>query len=349
MSAEFKIARLRYNWAGAWGTGQTFNRDDVVSYNGKTYICLIPHTAGDFYDDLAHTTGSGAVTPYWELSLDGKEWKQLWTANTYYSVGNIVRYGGVVYVCTGKHTSATGVNPQIDLAFWTPLSTFSNWKTNWTPNTVYGIGDVVKYGGIVYNCNTNHISAIDIATGLEADQSKWTLVNNGIEYKGDWTGSTRYKANDIAKYGPNLYICTAGHTSGSYDSTLVFDPTKWSTWMPGIEFTSTYSDLAIYKPGDVVIYGGYSYVSVTNNNRGNIPTQSSSDWSVLTQGFMMKNEWSPTQTYKIGDLVRRHGMLFEAAQDVPATGTMTNPPSGPDTDPTSFMVMLRKCFWIYVI
>lgn len=332
MSAEFKIARLRYNWAGAWATGQTFNRDDVVSYNGKTYICLIPHTAGDFYNDIGHTTGSGAVTPYWELSIDGKEWKQTWTANTYYSLGNIVRYGGVVYVCTGKHTSASGVNPQIDLAFWTPLSTFSNWKTNWTPNTVFGVGDVVKYGGIVYSCNTNHISAVDVATGLEADQGKWTLVNNGVEYKGTWVGSTRYKLNDIAKYGPDLFICTTGHTSGSYDSTLVFDTTKWTTWMPGIEFSSTYSDLAIYKPGDVVIYGGYSYVSVTNNNRGNIPTQSSSDWSVLTQGYMMQNEWSKTLTYKIGDIVRRHGMLFEAAQDVPATSQSL------DTDPTSYSI-----------
>ena len=332
MSAEFKIARLRYNWAGAWGTGLTFNRDDVVSYNGKTYICLIPHIAGDFYVDIAHVTGTGAITPYWELSIDGKEWKQLWTTNTYYSLGNIVRYGGVVYVCTGTHTSATGVNPQIDLAFWTPLSTFSNWKNSWTPNTVFGVGDVVKYGGIVYSCNTNHISATDTATGLEADQGKWTLVNNGVEYKGVWVGSTRYKLNDIAKYGPDLFICTTGHTSGSYDSTLVFDTTKWATWMPGIEFASTYSDLAIYKPGDVVIYGGYSYVSVTNNNRGNIPTQSSSDWSVLTQGYLMQNEWSMTTTYKIGDIVRRHGMLFEAAQDVPASSMSL------DTDPTSYSI-----------
>ena len=332
MSAEFKIARLRYNWAGAWGTGLTFNRDDVVSYNGKTYICLIPHIAGDFYVDIAHVTGTGAITPYWELSIDGKEWKQLWTTNTYYSLGNIVRYGGVVYVCTGTHTSATGVNPQIDLAFWTPLSTFSNWKNSWTPNTVFGVGDVVKYGGIVYSCNTNHISATDTATGLEADQGKWTLVNNGVEYKGVWVGSTRYKLNDIAKYGPDLFICTTGHTSGSYDSTLVFDTTKWATWMPGIEFASTYSDLAIYKPGDVVIYGGYSYVSVTNNNRGNIPTQSSSDWSVLTQGYLMQNEWSMTTTYKLGDIVRRHGMLFEAAQDVPASSMSL------DTDPTSYSI-----------
>jgi len=85
MAAEFKIARLRYNWAGQWVTGEFYNRDAVVQYNGKTYICLIPHNASDFYNDLAHVTPSGAITPYWELSVDGKTWKQEWTSNTYYS------------------------------------------------------------------------------------------------------------------------------------------------------------------------------------------------------------------------------------------------------------------------
>jgi len=332
MAAEFKIARLRYNWAGQWVTGEFYNRDAVVQYNGKTYICLIPHNASDFYNDLAHVTPSGAITPYWELSVDGKTWKQEWTSNTYYSLGNIVTYGGVVYVCSESHTSSNNPQPQIDLSKWVTLSTFTKWDNAWTPNTVYGKGDTVKYGGIVYECNTNHISAVDVATGLESDQSKWSLVNNGIEYKGTWMSNVRYKLNDIVYRSPDLYICTAGHTSGTYDSSITFDPTKWQIWMPGLELQTTWSQFAIYNPGDVVIYGGYTYVCTEENYQNNIPSMSSLSWSILTQGFNMKAEWDGMQSYKIGDVVRKGGILFEAAQDVPATTQQL------DTDPTSYVV-----------
>jgi hypothetical protein len=99
MAQEFKIGRLRYTWRGEWNSGITYNRDAVSQFNGKTYICLEPHTAqADFYDDLYYVTVAGASTPRWILMLDGKAWKSNWLPNTDYALGNIVTYGGVVYV-----------------------------------------------------------------------------------------------------------------------------------------------------------------------------------------------------------------------------------------------------------
>jgi hypothetical protein len=64
--AEFKIARLRYNWAGEWADSTFYNRDAVVQYNGKTYVCLVAHTsAEDFYDDFYYQTESLADEPRW--------------------------------------------------------------------------------------------------------------------------------------------------------------------------------------------------------------------------------------------------------------------------------------------
>ena len=335
MSAEFKIARLRFNWAGIWASGTTYNRDAVIGYEGKTYVCLVPHTAGDFYQDIGHVTSGGALTPYWQLTLDGKTWHNAWTPNTYYSLGNIVTYGGVVYVCKTNHTSDNSDQPQIDLTKWDTLSTFAKWDNLWTPNTIYGIGDMVKYGGIVYSCNTNHISAVDYATGLEADQSNWSLINNGIEYKLNWQSGVRYKKNDLVKEGADLYICNTGHTS-----VTLFDGAKFTLWLPGLEFSTTWSSVTIYEPGDVVMYGGYSFVSITVNNQGNIPSTSGSNWSVVNQGFNMRSEWDTTVSYKIGDVVTRHGYLFEAAQDTLFT-TITNIDNTTSTvgnDPTGFSI-----------
>ena len=305
--AEFKISRLRYNWEGEWETDKDYIRDAVVRYNGKTYVCFEAHTSGDFYEDLNHTTEIGALTPYWRLMLDGKEWKQAWEPTTYYSIGNIVTYGGIVYVCTTQHVSGS----VIDQTKWSTYSRFDNWHTGWSISYAYGLGDVVKYGGIVYRCTTNHISAATTALGLEANLGNWEVVNNGIDYKGDWTSASyRYRKNDIVNHGSDLWICTAGHTS----STLI-DHTKFDLWLPGNEFNSTWSDTSAYQPNDVVMYGGYSYVSNTENNIGNIPSIEASDWTLLTTGYRLQNDWVSNTSYKVGDTVRHGGALFSALQD----------------------------------
>jgi hypothetical protein len=36
--AEFKISRLRFSWVGEWVTSTVYNRDEIVQYNGTTYV-----------------------------------------------------------------------------------------------------------------------------------------------------------------------------------------------------------------------------------------------------------------------------------------------------------------------
>ena len=47
--AEFKLERFKYNWRGNWVTGREYNRDDVVRLNGKSYVCLVGHTASSLF------------------------------------------------------------------------------------------------------------------------------------------------------------------------------------------------------------------------------------------------------------------------------------------------------------
>jgi hypothetical protein len=171
MALEFKIGRLRFTWAGPWNDAVFYNRDAIIQYEGKCYVCKEPHTSqANFYDDLYFVTLGGASTPRWELMLDGKVWKQDWLPSTFYSLGNIVRYSGIVYVCTEEHTSGS---TQIDPTKWTTYFQFDNWSTDWTVGTIYGIGDIIKYGGIVYRCTVDHLSAASLALGLEVDQGMW--------------------------------------------------------------------------------------------------------------------------------------------------------------------------------
>lgn len=312
MSSEFKIGRLRFTWKGEWNDATFYNRDAIVQYQGKCYVCKEPHTSqANFYSDLYFITGGGASTPRWELMLDGRAWRQDWLPNTFYSLGNIIRYSGIVYVCIEEHTSGA---TQIDQSKWTTYFQFDNWDKDWAVNTVYGIGDIIKYGGIVYRCIVDHLSASTTALGLEVNQGNWEIVNDGIDYRSDWVASRRYRRNDIVKSGSDAYICTEGHTS-----TSTFDGTKFDLWMPGIEFNNAWNSSTTYQPGDLVIYGGYSYISLVINNINNIPStnavDSSSAWQLVTKGFNTRQDWQSSSAYKVGDVVRRGGQLFVAISD----------------------------------
>ena len=311
MAAEFKISRLRYNYLGQWDIDTFYNRDAIVTYEGKLYVALEPHTSGStqptFYDALNNQT-SGAPNPYWEVVIDSRKWSEDWQSATYYSLGNIVRYGGSLYICTEQHLSALVIDEdKFDLF----ATSNGNWDNTWAVNIAYGVGDIVRYGGILYRCIDNHVSAATESLGLEDDQSSWTEFFVGVEFKGNWNSSNfRYKKNDLVKYGADIWIAESGH-----NSSLSFDQTKWDLWAPGQDYTDTWSSSITYQIGDVITYGGYTYNSLVANNQGNIPSADIVSWELLTKGYSFENDWNATSMYKVGNVVRRGGQLFVAVQD----------------------------------
>jgi len=225
-----------------------------------------------------------------------------------------------MYLCTEAHTSAADLADglELDETKWDIFANGMTWRNVWTATSRYRTGDVVRYGGQVYVCNTGHTAADTDALGLEDDQAKWDYVHKGIVYLGDWTTSTRYKINDVVKYGSDIWICTAFHTSGA---TLAADEANWSIFVPGLEFEDSWQNNVNYQPGDVVTYGGYSYVAITNNY-GQIPFNNPTHWDLFTTGFTFRGDYDNNYAYKIGDVVRLGGWTFIALAD----GTGNRPP-----------------------
>ena len=318
--AEFKIRRLKYTWKGEWSSGNTYYADDVISFGGKVYVCLEEHNSesgGGFYNDLnAVITGTvpPEPAPRWELMLDGYYWAGDWQANIPYSIGDIVKYGGVLYICTIPHTSdslpavdstlVADYGLENDIGNWTILAKTTDWKLDWIVNQPYRINDIVKYGGMVYRCITAHISAATISLGLEADQGKWEIVHSGIEYRSDWVAPERYRVNDVVKYGARAYICITYH-----DASGVFNEANFALYAPGLEFDDEWSTAIRYQIGDVVKYGGYSYVAKTFH-QGSNPSTVTADWDLLSIGYNFRNEYSISTSYKIGDVITRNGILY---------------------------------------
>jgi len=260
--AEFKLGRIRFVWKGNWAADNIYYQDDVIAFGGKTYICTIGHTSQtDFFSDL------DIVPSKWNLVSDGQTWKGDWTVDTDYVVNDIVSYGARLYIANTKHTSAaTAVDAtdglEVDLAKWDAFAEGLDWQGDWSTSTRYRINDFVKYGGSTYVCNTLHVSTATAADGLENDISNWDVFNQGLEYKGEWTASTRYKYNDLVRYGAGVWICTTAHTS-TVD--LGTDGENWSQFVEGFQYENDWSPVRGYQSGDVVRYGGNQYIARTNH------------------------------------------------------------------------------------
>ena len=288
-------------WKGDWGTSVLYKINDIVKYGGYLYIANAEHTsAGSSSDGLEASASS------WDLFAEGFDYKADWTVSTRYKVNDIAKYNGTVYVCVTHHTSAATdtLGLEADQAKWDIFSEGFYWKDNWTVNFRYRVNDIVRYGGQLYVANTGHTSAASNSLGLENDQSKWDYLNKGLEYKVDWSNATRYKINDIVKYGGGTWICTTYHTS---QATFAADESKWAQFVEGLEFEDTWSGTVTYQPGDFVTYGGYSYVSKTNNVGQGHPSTNTTDWDLFTTGFKHAQDWgddSSSEEYRVGDVVR---------------------------------------------
>ena len=322
--AEFKISRIRYTWRNAWTTARAYNRDDVVRFGGSTWVCIRQHTASTFAADQTFLAnpGDSAFSPAWTKMTDGYAWRGAWSTATLYSPGDIALYGGVIYLCVISHTSQATFDASI--ANWAVYLSADNWRTDWSPNARYGIGDVVKYNGVVYRCIAGHTSG-STALGLELGNNDtqddstgelWETIYEGIEYVGVWTTSTRYRENDLVKYGGSILRCTVGHTS---DTNINND--NFVVEFPGFNFYQQWNNSTYYAVGDIVRNGGYLYVANTNNYQQNPAADDATQWNLLSKAINFSGTWNADSNYKIGDLVRRGGNLYVATADTTNDGS----------------------------
>jgi len=358
--AEFKLGRIRFIWKGVWSPSTEYLKDDIVRYGGRTYVAVRGHTASsNFYNDEDHwnkfsdgtewkndwTTGTfykeNDIVAYggilyicneghlagsileddqekWDLFATSIEWKSDWVAGTQYKANDLVKYGGNIYFCNTGHTAAVtdALGLEANQNSWDLFSEGLEWKATWATSTRYKVNDIVKFGGTTYVCNQGHTSAATSGLGLEDDQEKWDYLNEGFDYKGTWANATRYKVNDVVKYGATLWICTVPHTSvvpadDSGTGTLKADQDNWEIFVPGLEFENTWDYNRNYQPGDFVTFGGFGYVATVNNYNRQPGVDDS--WDLLTTGFRNRGDWgddSTNQEYRVGDVVRLGGYTY---------------------------------------
>ena len=308
--AEFKLERFKYTWKGDWVTGTSYKRDDVIRVGGKSYVCVITHVSSATFEADLNAILPGSVPPQpqpkWVLMTDGRSFVGDWTSGTDYNLGDIVKFGGSLWLCTVAHTSTTIFAN--DFSNWSTFTQTTSYQGDWA-NQSYVPGDVVSYGGNLYKCITAH-QAIGFLEGNEAD---WELYLEGIDYVGDWVQNDQYYVNQLVRYGGSIYRCTQTHRA--------IDPTinilSFSVEVYGSQFNGQWATGVYYQEGDIVKHGGHMYFAVNNNYNSKPYVDSvSTDWILLAKAAKFTGIWSLDSDYKTGDIALRGGYLYQAVRDI---------------------------------
>ena len=254
------------------------------------------------------------------------KWQGTWTASTAYVIDDIVKYGGNTYVCTTNHTSSA------ETTFYS--SDLSNWdlhvegvdnRNTWTGGVWYKINDIVKYGNTQYRCTNAHTS-----TGT-FDSTQFTVYLEGLNFEDNWVANTGYEKGDIVTYRGYSYVSKGTHSSATSPNA---DTTNWEVLTTGFSAQGEYNAATAYALGDVVRYGGNSYVNKLSST-GVAPT-TSANWTLITEGLNWTGAWDSATVYQLGDVVNRNSNSYVAkASDV--TGAST----APELDPNG-------AYWNYV-
>jgi hypothetical protein len=297
------------SWLGNWQPGTYYKRGDVVKIGGTTYFCVNEHTSSTPFSELSDPDSAFILDiANWTVQIDSVNWKIDWIPAAYYKVNDLVRYGGKTYICIQSHQASGDIEEglEADIVNWEEYVISKDWKGSWQTGFRYKDRDIVKYGGIVYQCQIPHTSSVDPELGLNADLGKWSILHTSVEVKGDWVTAAVYKPQDVVKYGSYLYICNTFHISN-----LEPDFSKFDVFCPGFEFDNTWNSTTVYQPGDVVRYGGNLYWSLTNNINQS-PEGSALNWRLLFLNSRVRGAYQPGISYLAGDVVRRGGNLYSA-------------------------------------
>ena len=342
--ADFVLGRLKFTFLGAWVTGTSYIKDDIITYGGIAYACTGNHTASSFfYNDISN----------WTKIAPGFNWSGVWKPNTQYNLNDIVRYGADAYITVNQHRSgdsnswvANSGNFQLFAGGLEFLNTYAN-----TIN--YSIGDVVTFGGYSYIASNNNINLQPnlytnawsvlttgyIAVGtynpatkyepgqvvnygaytyvnkvestgiLPSNASYWSLVSKGTQYLGTYNSANSYVSGDVVRFGGNTYIALT-ETTGV--SPTLSNSTQWLTYSTGTNFLGIYDPTRQYYSGDLVKFGGNTYVALVTTNGVSPTLANSSQWTTFTTGTNFLGTYDSNRQYYAGDVVRFGGNTYVA-------------------------------------
>jgi hypothetical protein len=134
----------------------------------------------------------------------------------------------------------------------------------WDSMTMWSLGDVVSYSGVMYK------SLSQGNTGNQPDTSSVAYGSSPAAYAGGTTYSIGAVVTDAGVTYTSLQSANTGNTPAS-------SPTWWQVGVA----PPVWSSATTYSSGDAVTFNGQVYVSVAGSNLNNSPDTSPLDWQLF--------------------------------------------------------------------
>ena len=263
-------------------------------------------------------------------------WRGDWTPGEEYTRDDIVRINGRSYVCLITHiaspvfaTDLEAILPDSDppqpQPKWVVMTASKYFYGMWATNIAYNIGDVVLFGGTLWECTQSHISA-----AFEDNEEKWKIFARHISYEQEWQQNQNYGYGALLKYNGIVYKCIKAHTSQTY---LEDNQDAWEIFVDGIQYRGDFVDTTEYRKNDLVRYGG----SIFRCTETHISPSTLDDTKFVLEfpGNQFSGEWTSTAAYNQGDIVNYGGFLWYAERN-----SVDQNPS--NTDSTQYWSIIAK-------
>lgn len=147
-----------------------------------------------------------------------------------------------------------------------------------------------------------------------------TIINLGkirFQFRGDYSASTQYEYNDVARFGGSIY-CYINPTA-----TIGTAPTTTSHWaemVSGLLAAGAWNSSTTYQVNSIVSYGGNTYRSVQATTNHEPPN--STYWELLAGGYDFKGAWAAATAYKKDDAVVYQGNSYRATANFTSASTL---------------------------
>lgn len=138
-----------------------------------------------------------------------------------------------------------------------------------------------------------------------------------FNFAGQWLNTTGYEANDVVKYGGNVYVYIYGLKTAGI---LPTDTTYWALMVQGISFEGMYSSVTAYQIGDGVAHGGKVYIAIKDSI--GIATTNTTYWSQFVDGIQYEGNYLGSTAYQKNDVV-----AYGANNYIATTDTVGNLPT----------------------
>lgn len=170
--ALLDLGKFRFNWAGEWSASANYTKDDVVEYNGKSFIAV----TNNFSRPPTNFPAD------WDVMSKGFAYRGAWDAQRAYGIGDMVKYSNTIWIADYNQSWEIGdadlTVPSADFLNWSEVINSFNYAGDWDSATQYEKYDIVKYNDNLYLAETRPLG-VGNGYNPSLNVSPWTELMNG--------------------------------------------------------------------------------------------------------------------------------------------------------------------------